>query len=340
MFPDDMPPGEAIRQITYAYRFSHALHAAAALGVADALADGPKTVEVIARTIGAHAPSLHRVLRALATIDVFAQDDAGHFRLTPRAELLRRDLPGSLRDLVLLMADGSEAEQASAAMAHSARTGEPGFDHVFGQPYFDYLAQNPDASARFSAGMSSSSGEAAAAIATAYDFAGLRAIVDVGGGRGALLAAILRANPHLHGVLFDQPHVVADAEPILTAAGVAARCEVVGGDFFATVPAGADAYILRYIVHDWDDERAAAILRSCRDAIPAHGRLLLAELVIPEGDGFDWGKWLDLTMLTLLGSRERTATEFQALLAAAGFELKRILPTTGPLSLIEAVPSP
>ena len=339
MFPDDMLPGEAVRQLMYAYRFSHAIHAAAALGIADLLADGPKRVAELAQATSTHAPSLYRLLRALASVGVFVETEPENFALTPRAEILRSDRNGSLRDLVLVMAGGSEIERASAALLHTVRTGEPAFDHVFRLPFFDYLAQNPEAGERFNAGEGSASRAAADAILSAYDFSGVAHLVDVGGGRGGLLVAILTAYPQMRGTLFDQPHVVVEALPHLHTGGVTERCEVVGGDFFAAVPDGADAYLLRYIVHDWDDARAAEILRNCRRAMPPHGRLLLVDFVIPPGNGLDWGKWLDLTILTLLSGRERTAAEFAALCRAAGLELTRIIPTAAQLSIIEARPS-
>ena len=230
-----------------------------------------------------------------------------------------------------------EQYRAWGELLHSVRTGEMAFDHQFGTGYFAYLAQHPEADRVFNEAMTGWTHQLVGAVVDTYDFSPFKTTVDVGGGYGTLLAAILRRNPGARGILFDQPHVVASAEEHLATSGVAARCTAVGGDFFAAVPAG-DAYALAQILHDWDDERCVVIFEQCRRAMSDHGKLLVVELVLPRGDEAFFGKWLDLHMLVLLGGRERTAAEYDALFRAAGFELARVVPTPPGPSVVEAVP--
>ena len=330
------PPPATLLQMMTGYWVSQALHVAAKLGIADLLADGPVDCEDLAAATDTHAPSLQRVLRALASVGVFTEVSPGSFALTPLAELLRTETPGSMRALAIMYAE--EQYRAWGELLHSVRTGEMAFDHQFGLGYFEYLAQHPEADRVFNEAMTGWTHQLVRAVVDAYDFSPFKTIVDVGGGYGALLAAILRSNPGTRGVLFEQPHVVASAEEQLVAAGVADRCTFVSGDFFAAVPTGGDAYVLSQILHDWDDERCVAILGQCRRAMPDHGKLLVVELVLPEGDEPFLGKWLDLHMLVLLGSRERTAAEYDTLFRAAGFKLARVVPTPPGPSVVEAVP--
>ena len=330
------PPPATLLQMMTGYWVSQALHVAAKLGIADLLADGPVDCEDLAAATDTHAPSLQRVLRALASVGVFTEVSPGSFALTPLAELLRTETPGSMRALAIMYAE--EQYRAWGELLHSVRTGEMAFDHQFGMGYFEYLAQHPEADRVFNEAMTGWTHQLVGAVVDTYDFSPFKTIVDVGGGYGALLAAILRSNPGTRGVLFEQPHVVASAEEQLVAAGVADRCTAVGGDFFAAVPAGGDAYVLAQILHDWDDERCVAILGQCRRAMPDHGKLLVVELVLPEGDEPFLGKWLDLHMLVLLGSRERTAAEYDTLFRAAGFKLSRVVLTPPGPSVVEAVP--
>ncbi len=330
------PPPATLLQMMTGYWVSQALHVAAKLGIADLLADGPVDCEDLAAATDTHAPSLQRVLRALASVGVFTEVSPGSFALTPLAELLRTETPGSMRALAIMYAE--EQYRAWGELLHSVRTGEMAFDHQFGMGYFAYLAQHPEADRVFNEAMTGWTHQLVGAVVDVYDFSPFKTIVDVGGGYGALLAAILRSNPGTRGVLFEQPHVVASAEEQLVAAGVADRCTFVGGDFFAAVPTGGDAYVLSQILHDWDDERCVAILGQCRRAMPDHGKLLVVELVLPEGDEPFLGKWLDLHMLVLLGSRERTAAEYDTLFRAAGFKLARVVPTPPGPSVVEAVP--
>ena len=330
------PPPATLLQMMTGYWVSQALHVAAKLGIADLLADGPVDCEDLAAATDTHAPSLQRVLRALASVGVFTEVSPGSFALTPLAELLRTETPGSMRALAIMYAE--EQYRAWGELLHSVRTGEMAFDHQFGMGYFEYLAQHPEADRVFNEAMTGWTHQLVGAVVDTYDFSPFKTIVDVGGGYGALLAAILRSNPGTRGVLFEQPHVVASAEEQVVAAGVADRCTFVSGDFFAAVPTGGDAYVLSQILHDWDDERCVAILGQCRRAMPDHGKLLVVELVLPEGDEPFLGKWLDLHMLVLLGSRERTAAEYDTLFRAAGFKLARVVLTPPGPSVVEAVP--
>jgi hypothetical protein len=336
MGADASPPSTTLLQMMTGYWVSQALYVAAKLGIADLLADGPVDCEDLAASTDSHAPSLQRVLRALASVGVFTEVSPGAFALTPLGELLRTETPGSMRALAIMYAE--EQYRAWGELVHSVRTGEMAFDHQFGMGYFEYLAQHPEADRVFNEAMTGWTHQLVGAVVDTYDFSPFKTVVDVGGGYGALLAAILQSNPGTQGILFEQPHVVASATEQLVAAGVADRCTVVGGDFFAAVPAGGDAYVLSQILHDWDDEHCVAILGQCRQAMPDHGKLLVVELVLPEGDEPFLGKWLDLHMLVLLGGRERTAAEYDALFQAAGFKLARVVPTPPGPSVVEAVP--
>jgi SAM-dependent methyltransferase len=330
------PPPATLLQMMTGYWVSQALHVAAKLGIVDLLADGPVDCEDLALATNTHAPSLRRVLRALASVGVFTEVSPGSFALTPLAELLRTETPGSMRALAIMYAE--EQYRAWGELLHSVRTGETAFEQQFGMGYFEYLAQHPESDRVFNEAMTGWTHQLVGAVVDTYDFSACKTVVDVGGGYGALLAAILQNNSGMRGILFDLPHVVASAEEQLAATEVADRCTFVGGDFFAEVPAGGDAYVLSQILHDWDDERCVAILGNCRQVIPDHGKLLVVELVLPPGDEPFLGKWLDLHMLVLLGGRERTAAEYNTLFRAAGFELARVVPTPPGPSVVEAVP--
>jgi hypothetical protein len=329
---------EVLRRMVLGYRVSRAIHVAAVLGIADLLADGPWGVDDLAAETGTHGPSLYRLLRLLASEGIFTEVAPRRFGLTPLAELLRADVPGSQHALAVW--DGTACVwDAWGNVLHALRTGQSAFEHTFGQPHFAYLAEHPDKAAAFDAYMVEQTSRASRAILDAYDFSGLSTIVDVGGGRGALLAAILSAYPAANGILFDQPAVVAEASALLAQAGVADRCQVVGGDFFVAVPDGGDVYLLRLVLHDWDDERCVAILRTCRRAMAPEARLLVVEPLLPPGDEPSYGKYQDIQMLVMLpGGRERTEDEHRALLDAAGFRLTRVVPIASELSVVEATP--
>lgn len=317
------------------YWVSQMIFVAAKLGIADVLAKGPKTPAAVAEQVGAHAPFVHRLLRTLASLGVFAEAPNGRFRLTPAGATLRSGVPGSLRDFAMMIIDDYNWA-GWGALLHGVQTGTVAFDHVHGQRFFDYLVTHPEKEKRFAASMASISGAENDAVARAYGFGRFGRLVDVGGAHGHLLATILRRHRKLRGVLYDQPQVVAGAAASGFLAGVDDRVEVAGGDFFTAVPVGADAYLMKYILHDWDDARCGTLLTLCRDAMSPGGRVLVLENVIEPGNRPSWGKLLDMNMLALLTGKERTKTEFRDLFARAGLQLRRVVPTASPISILEA----
>jgi O-methyltransferase/methyltransferase family protein len=320
------------------YWISQMLFVVAQLGVADELANKPQKPDALARRVGAQPDALHRILRALASVGIFAEMADGRFKLTPTAATLRSDVPGSLRNFARMMIDGHNW-RGWQELLHGVRSGEVGFDHAYGKPYFDWLREHPEEDRIFSDSMASISGPENDAIARGYDFGKFDKLVDVGGAHGHLLATILRRHKRLRGVLYDQPQVVAGAKGsgFVSAPEVAARCTVEGGDFFVGVPKDADAYLMKYIIHDWNDEKSRAILRHCREAMRPDGRVLVVEHVIAKGNAPDWAKLLDVNMLALLTGRERTLEQFRALLRSAGLRLRRAHPTQSALRILEAV---
>jgi hypothetical protein len=339
LLSNDVSPAVALRHLSTGFWISKAIAVAAELGIADHLKDGPKTAEELAQAVGAHPGALYRLLRGIASVGVFAEGTQGHFTLTPLAALLLSDNPQSWRAAAIMNGE-PWAWQPWGHLLHSVKTGGPAFEHVFGMEFDAYLTHDRNAADIFQAFMHVATAEEAMAVAPVYDFSGLTTIVDVGGGRGALLTAILQANPHLRGVLFEASHVIADARPTLEAQGVAGRCDFVAGDFFETLPAGSDAYILKWILVSWDDERCVTILQNCRHAMPANGKLLVVERIIPTGNEPFYGKLADLNLLVLYRGRHRTEAEYRTLFARAGFELSRVIPTQSPteFSVIEGIP--
>lgn len=332
----EIPPAAQLMEMIFSPVPAQALSVAAKLGVADLLKDQAKSADELAPALGVKARPLYRLLRALASVGIFNEDQSGRFHLTPLAEPLRSDAQHSVRDFAIYF--GADwHRRVYGELGYSVQTGLPAFEKIYGKPFFDYLAENPAPAEDFNNAMTSHSASDSAAVVNAYDFTGINKLVDVGGGHGALIAAILANNPQINGVLFDAPHVVARANDTLATHGVSRRCETVGGDFFASVPSGGDAYILRHIIHDWDDERALTILKNCHQAMAENGRLLVVEIVITEGNAPSLGKFLDLAMMVLVNSFERTAAEYGALFAQAGFKITRIVPTASPHSVIEAV---
>ena len=330
-------PGEDLRRLVLGFRLSQAIYVAAELGIADLLIDGPRSAEELAAAAEAHAPSLYRVLRLLAGEGIFAESEDGRFFLTPMAELLRDDAPGSLRPLAR-QSLGDASWRSWGQLLRSVQTGQPAFDRVHGVGFFEYYRQRPAEQAIFDALMSSYTEPITQAVATAYDFSPFGTVVDVGGGRGALTLGLLARYPLIRGVVFDQPEVAGAAQQAIQAAGQMDRCQAVGGNFFQEVPEGGDVYLLKFILHDWDDEQCVAILRACRAAVPVSGRLLVIELLVPPGNVPSFAKSQDITMLVNLGGRERTEIEYRALLTSAGFELTRSIPAEGELHIIEGRP--
>lgn len=334
--PVTPPPHAVLLQMMTGYWVSQAIYIAAKLSVADLLVDGPRPVEALAAKTQSHTSSLYRLLRALASVGVFTETDPRTFALTPMAALLRTGTPHSMHALAITYCE--EMYHAWGYMLHSIQTGEPAFAHRFGMGPFPYLATHPEADRIFNEAMIGYTHQVANAVAATYDFTPFGTVVDVGGGYGTLLAAILRDNPKARGILFDVPHVIDAAQGFLSTSGVAERCTRIAGDFFAAVPAGGDAYLLSQILHDWEDAECLSILRHCRAVMPEGGKLLVVELVIPLGNEPSFGKWLDLHMLAIPGGRERTEAEYGALFHAAGFELTRVIPTPAGPSVVEAVP--
>ena len=331
------PPQVVLREMLTGYWTAQAIHAAAVLGVADLLKDGPRTSADLAAVTGTHERSLYRLLRALVSVGVFAEEAPGHFGLSPLAECLRTDAVNSVRAMAIMT--GSEHYHSWGDLLYSIRTGQTAFEHLYGQPIFPYLATHPEAAQVFDDAMTAIHGAETAAMLDAYDFGPFQTLVDVGGGNGSLLTAALQRYPALRGILFDRADVVDRARPLLKAAGLEERCPAVAGSFFSSVPAGGDAYLMRHIIHDWNDVLALSILRNCRQVMPVGGRLLLIESVIPPGPGASWSKFLDLNMLVIPGGMERTEAEYRDLLALAGFRLERIVPTRTEICLIEGLPA-
>jgi hypothetical protein len=331
-----MPPQLAVLQMASGYWVSQSIYVAAKLGIADLLKDSPKSCDELATATGTNAPSLYRLLRALASLGVFAETQLNHFSLTPLAACLQSDVPDSIRAYVILR--GEEQYRAWGDLLHGVQTGGSSFEHIYGMNLFDYLAQNPESAKIFDESMTNLSAIESAAIAASYDFSSIQTLVDVAGGEGLLIASILKSNPTLKGVLFDQSYVIERAKRFLEAEGVLERCQLAAGNFFESVPEGGDAYILKHIMHDWDDERAIAILKQCHKVMPDNGKVLVAEQVIPPGNEPFMGKLLDLHMLVMTdGGRERTEAEYRALFEKAGFKLTRIVPTQREVSIIEGI---
>lgn len=333
----EVPPAAKLMQMIFGFVTTQAISVAARLGLADLLNDGAKTVDELAEATGTQARPLYRILRALASVGIFAEDDTGRFSLTALAEPLRSNTPDSLRDFSIFI--GADWHwRAWGGLFGSAQSGLPAFEKIYGKAYFDYLGENTGAAQVFNDAMTSISTAASAAIIDGYDFTGINKLVDVGGGHGMLLCSILEKYPQMSGMLIDAPSVITGTKEAIDARGLSQRCEAVGGDFFASVPAGGDAYIMKHIIHDWNEERASTILQCCRRQMPEEGRLLVVEMVIPEGNAPSFGKLMDLEMLVLLQSYERTEAEYRELFNRSGFKLTRIVPTKAAYSVIEGVP--
>ena len=316
---------------------SQAIAVAAELGIADLLRDGTKTAAQIAQLANASEDSVYRLLRTLGSVGLFAETGNRKFRLTPLGRLLRTDSSPALGAYARFVGHKS-AWLPWADLAHSVRTGEPAFDHVFAMPIFEYLAKTPEAAAVFDAAMTSLSTWESKAVVAAYHFPGIGTLVDVAGGHGLMIMTVLKANKKMRGILFDLPHVTAGAAALLRGGGVADRCQIVSGDFFTSVPEGGDAYIMKHILHDWDDERAIQILRTCHSGMRRGGKVLIVDSVIPSSNAAHFGKLLDLAMLAFTPrGRERTGAEFRDLLRRSGFKLRRIIPTETHLSVVEGV---
>lgn len=329
-----VPPPAAMLELIFSATVAQAITAAAELGVADALAKGPLSAEDLAARVEADPDALARLLRALIGIGVFRRCRDGRYALTPLAETLRTDGPESVAGMARWIGSPQHREHWSH-VADSIRTGKSVVPALRGKPAFDYLADEPELGEIFNQAMTGGSDATTAPVIAAYDFTRYSTIVDVGGGHGRLLSAILAATPAARGVLFDQPQVVRGAPTLLQKYGVDDRVQISEGSFFDSVPAGGDAYVLKSIIHDWPDEDAVTILRNVRAATGAGSHVLLVEFVIPPHDRDFMGKWLDLEMLVALSARERDADEFRRLFDQTGFQLTRIVETASPFSVVE-----
>lgn len=332
---EESPSAQFLHLFFHSFILSRAIAVAAKLRIADDLKAEAKTADELAHAMGLHARSLYRLLRALAGAGIFAEDDAGRFHLTPLAEPLLSDAPNSWRAFADFL--GSEwAYRAYGDLLYSVQTGQPAFDHVYGQSLFDFLAEHPDEAQVFNDAMTNTSQSTAPAILAVYDFSAIRKLVDVGGGHGLLLASILKAYPQMHGKLFDLPSVLEDAPSVLAAHGVGDRCECVGGDFFSvSVPTGGDAYIMQSILHGLDDNHALQLLSNVHNAMRQGGTLLSVEGVVPEGNRPSTSKLGDLHMMIFTPSRERSESEYRALFKRGGFHLTRVVPTPSVLTILE-----
>lgn len=332
---DRRPLPEVMLRIVTGYWISQAVGAVARLGVPDQLADGPRSSDELARAVGAHPQAVFRVLRTLASIGIFSQPEPGVFALTPLGETLRSDTPGSVRNFAIAQTAYGHWE-TWGRFVESVKTGEPMARAALGMELWQWYGAHPQDAAFFSAAMGNLAALAAGELVRVYDVATARTIADVGGAHGVLLAAALRANPTARGILFDLPHVIETAAPAIDAQSLTDRVELAAGDFFASVPAGADLHILKQIVHDWDDEHAARILTNCHRALAPGGKILLVEMVVPSDNQASGVQPMDLHMMVMLGGRERTEAEFESLLGGVGFRMERVIPTRSPFSVIEA----
>jgi hypothetical protein len=325
-------PLQQIMRMVSGYWTSQVLYVAAKLGLADLLEDGPKTAADLASATQTHPRSLDRLLSSSASLGLFAQDEQKRFSLTPLSDWLRSDVPGSQRATAVLV--GDLLYRAWGELLSTVQTGRPGFDKVHGLPFFEYLSQNPEQASVFDEAVAGH-GWATTALLEAYDFSGIQVLADIGGGNGSAITAILQKYPDLRGILFDLPGVAERAKPNLQAAGVADRCQVIGGSFLEAVPTGADVYLMRGVIHDWDDEKSAEILKNIYRSMGQEGKLLVGEYVLPSENTPSMARGSDLVMLVISGGQERTEEEFRVLYERAGFRLTRIVPTKVGICVIE-----
>jgi len=334
--PAGPEPRLMLLDLATAHRPVACLYVAAKLMIADLLATGPKPVTGLAASSGANEDALYRILRALASLGVFEEVSARSFANTPMSEPLRADAPGSLRDAVLFVSSPTHM-RIFTELQYSALTGGTALKKALGMEAFEFLRQNPEENRTFNAAMTSISAQMTAPAIAAYDFGESGTLADIGGGHGALLTLILQKHPGLRGIVYDLPHVVEGAKPRIDSLGLASRCEIAGGDFFQSVPA-ADNYVMKSVIHDWDDARAITILKNCAKAMrDSNGKVLLVELLIAPGNEPGMAKWMDIEMLAMAGGRERTEAEFAELFSKAGLRLSRVVRAASPFCVIEAV---
>lgn len=322
-------PQETMFNLISGFWIARSIYLAAQLGIADHFDDAPKPISQLAAQTETDPQSLYRLMRALASVDIFTEVSDQCFALTPLAAMLQSDVPSSMR-YVAMAQMGVEHSLGWSNGLHSLRTGETAFDAAAGVSVWDYYVQHPEAGQVFSQSMTGMLTPVSQAVAATYDFSKFKTIVDVGGAQGSLISAIVRSHPHLKGILFDLPEII-------TNVSVDDNIQAVAGSFFESVPSGGDAYLMRAIIHDWNDEKSLLILKNCHQAMPAHGKLLLVESILPPGNQPSPTKFIDLIMLFMTGGRERTEAEHRSLLRSSGFEVTRVIPTSSMLSIIEAV---
>jgi len=326
-----------VRLLMLNHMIPRCLYVAARLDVATHLADTAKTADELARQTGVHGPTLHRVLRALASVGVFRETTASRFEKTALSDTLRSDVRGSLRPWVLLHG-GDISWRCWGEFDHCVTTGASAFEHLNGETIFDHHRRDREHAAVFDQAMSAATQMASASIVSAYDFSGIDTLVDVGGGNGTMLCAVLESNPRLRGIVFDLPHVDAAAADYIASRRLEDRCAFAGGSFFDSPPPSADAYFLQRVLHDWDDEHSVKILRACAKAARSPARVLISEAIIPAGNDAAYAKLIDLHMLVMThGGKERTQEEYRELLSESGWTYTRVVPTTSPFSLVEGV---
>ncbi|WP_251069545.1 methyltransferase [Streptomyces sp. ISL-96] len=327
----------AVRQVlgdSLGYLYPAALRVALRTDIAGHLTDGPKTAAQLAELTGVHAPSLHRVLRFLATRGIFREDTDSAFHLTPAAHVLRTDVPYSVRSTALLLTD-EMYWKSTGRLEDTVRDGSTAFNDIFGAPLFDYLDQNEESARTFHTGIADLSAIEQGGIAASYDFPATGKIIDVGGGPGGFLRTVLANNPGLHGVLYEQDAVLQQHQ--LDDEAIAGRWETAEGNFFDVAPTGGDIYVLKRVLHDWSDDDSLRILQAVRKAMSDQARLLVVDAVVPPGNDPHPAKLYDVAMMTIFDGKERTEPEFKELLAAAGLRLVRVIPTPGTVSILEAV---
>jgi O-methyltransferase/methyltransferase family protein len=332
---ENLPPPVALFRMASSYWVSQAIYVAARLGIADLLKEGPMSYLELAEATASHPASLRRLLRALASLGVLATEQNYTFELTPIGASLQSSGLASVRSMILTL--GEEHYHAWGELLRGIRSGEPAFNHVYGMDLFTYLGHTPMARTTFNEGMAEVTSLVSLALLASYDFSAFSQIVEVGGGYGSLIRAILTANPALTGVLFDSPQIIESAKGYISNVELNGRCQAVGGNFFDSVPRGGDAYILKNVIHAWDDSHGVVILRNCRRAMAENGKVLLVEMLLPLDGAVSLQSLMDLNMLVISGGRERTEPEYREILATAGLRITKIVPTISPYSVIEAV---
>jgi SAM-dependent methyltransferase len=323
---------DQLARLVSGYWYTQTIYVATKLGIAELLKDGPKSAQELAHATGTNARALYRLLRALASISIFAEEE-GRFSLTPLAECL---LDPSTKAMATMRGDFQY--RAWGELLYSVQTGESAFEKVYGKPIFDFFVENPEPGRLFDQAMTGVHGRETGAMLEAYDFTGIKTLADIGGGNGSVITAILKKYPAMQGIIFDLSGVMERTKANLKVAGLEGRCRIVPGNFFQAVPPGADAYLMRHIIHDWDDDNSLAILRNCRQAMDKGGKLLVVEGVVPPGNEPSVSKFFDLAMMVSPGGMERTEDEYRQLFEAGGFTLKRIVSTQTWISVIEGEP--